>query len=181
VRQQDRAGLLTFAGQKRVYLPARARAQHLADLLAALEATRPEGPTDLAGILGTLPELLGRRQMVVVLSDLLGDVGGQASLAHLHQLRARGHEVVLFHILDPDEIAFPFAELTVFESMEDERKLLCDPRSLARAYRREMEAFLARWQDGAVESNLTYVRVETDRPLDRVLLDFLRLQEGRLA
>jgi uncharacterized protein (DUF58 family) len=175
VRQQDQAGLLTFGSPAPAYIPPRSRAQHLHDLLRALESTAPGGPADLPAALDTLTEVARRRSMILLMSDLLADPG--ELLPRLARLRARGHEVILFHLLDPDELAFPWGSLTLFESMEDDRELLCDARATKRAYLREMERFLERWRRGALEANLIYFRVETSRPLDRVLADFLLAQE----
>jgi uncharacterized protein (DUF58 family) len=177
VRQQDQAGLLAFGGTLRTYIPPRARPQHLADLLSALETLDPTGATDVARALDYLTEVIHRRSMVILLSDLFDDP--EAVQKRLRHLRARGHEVVIFHLLDPDELGFPFDGLTVFESMEDERRLLVDARATRRTYLREMESFLARWRQVAVDGNLTYLLVDTSRPLDRVLSEFLVGQEKR--
>ena len=177
VRQQDQAGLLAFGGSLRSYIPPRARPQHLADLLRALESVTPEGPTDVARALDYLTEVIRRRSMLVVLSDLFDQPA--AILDRMRHLRARGHEVVVFHLLDPDEQAFPFDGLTLFESMEDERRLLVDTRAVRRSYLREMAAYLERWRRDAVDADLVYVPVDTARPLDRVLADFLIGQERR--
>ncbi len=175
VRQQDQAGLLVFGRSMRTYLPPRARPQHLADLLRALETLAPAGPTDLARAIDYLAEVVRRRAMVVVLSDLFDQP--TAILDRMRHLRARGHEVVVFHLLDPDELAFPFEGLTLFESLEDERRLLCDTRATKRSYLRELRGFLDTWQRAAVDANLTYSVTDTSRPLDRILSEFLIGQE----
>jgi uncharacterized protein (DUF58 family) len=177
VRQQDQAGLLAFGGALRTYIPPRARPQHLADLLGALEKVTPDGPTDVARAIDYLTEVVHRRSMIVILSDLFD--APDAVLDRLRHLRARGHEIVVFHVLDPDEMAFPFDGLQVFESMEDERRLLVDTRATRRTYLRELEAFLDTWKHGTTDANLTYQLVDTTRPLDRVLSDFLVGQEQR--
>jgi uncharacterized protein (DUF58 family) len=177
VRQQDQAGLLAFGGSLRSYIPPRARPQHLADLLGALEKVTPDGPTDVARAIDYLTEVVHRRSMIVILSDLFD--APDAILDRLRHLRARGHEIVVFHLLDPDEMAFPFDGLQVFESMEDERRLLVDTRATRKTYLRELEAFLDAWKHGTTDANLTYQLVETTRPLDRVLSDFLVGQEQR--
>ena len=177
VRQQDQAGLLAFGGALRSYIPPRARPQHLADLLGALEKVTPDGTTDVARAIDYLTEVVHRRSMIVILSDLFDSPEG--ILDRLRHLRARGHEIVVFHILDPDELAFPFEGLQVFESLEDTRRLLVDTRATRRTYLRELEAFLDIWKHGTTDANLTYQLVDTTRPLDRVLSDFLVGQEQR--
>ena len=177
VRQQDQAGLLAFGNALHSYIPPRARPQHLADLLGALEKVTSEGPTNVARAIDYLTEVVHRRSMIVILSDLFDEP--DAILDRLRHLRARGHEIVVFHVLDPDEIAFPFDGLQVFESMEDERRILCDTRATKKTYLRELEAFLDTWKHGTTDANLTYQFVDTTRPLDRVLSDFLVGQEQR--
>jgi uncharacterized protein (DUF58 family) len=177
VRQQDQAGLLAFGGALATYIPPRARPQHLADLLGALERVEPAGPTDVARAIDYLTEVVHRRSMIVILSDLFD--APAAILDRLRHLRARGHEIVIFHVLDPDELGFPFDGLQVFESMEDERRLLVDTRAVRRAYVRELQEFLDVWKRGSTDANLTYQLVDTTRPLDRVLSDFLVGQEQR--
>jgi len=177
VRQQDQAGLLAFGGALRSYIPPRARPQHLADLLGALEKVTPDGTTDVARAIDYLTEVVHRRSMIVIMSDLFDSPDG--ILDRLRHLRARGHEIVIFHVLDPDELAFPFEGLQVFESLEDTRRLLVDTRATRRTYLRELQAFLDTWKHGTTDANLTYQLVDTTRPLDRVLSDFLVGQEQR--
>jgi uncharacterized protein (DUF58 family) len=177
VRQQDQAGLLAFGAKAHTYIPPRGRPQHLSDLLAALEDVTPSGPTDLAKALDQLTEVARRRAMLIVLSDLFDS--NPSVLDRLRQLRARGHDVIVFHVLDADETDFPFDGLTVFESLEDERKMLVDPRALRRSYLREMGRFLSQWKQAALDANITYRPVDTRAPLDRVLTDFLVHQEQR--
>src|SRR5262249_26473652 len=107
LRQQDQVGVIAFADKLRGYVPPRARSGHLADLLLALEELRASGPTDLPRALGYVSEVAHRRSLVVVLSDLLGDEGSGARHL-LRGLRARKHDVVVFHTLDSDELTLPF-------------------------------------------------------------------------
>ena len=84
----------------------------------------------------------------------------------LRQLRSRGHDVVLFHLLDPDEVELPYDDLTHFEGMEpdDERRLLCDPRDLAVSFRRESLALRERWRLACLEARVEYLFATTDLP-----------------
>jgi len=179
-QQGDPAGLLLFDEKTRHYLPPRTRPGHIRDLLGLLEAAFPAGTTNPDGAMAQIGELAERRSLVVVFSDLF-----DAPLTfgdRLRQLRARGHDVVLFHLLDPDEIELAFEELTHFEGIEpgDTRKLLGDPRDLRVAFRRESEAFRARWREACLDARVDYQLAITNEPPSQVLRRFLLpRQKGR--
>jgi uncharacterized protein (DUF58 family) len=180
LKQQDQVGLVAFSEKLRGYLPPRARSGHLSDLLTALEAIVPEGRTDLARALAYLSEVAQRRALIVVFSDLLGSDGNGATdnspttLRHLLRgLRARKHDVVVFQLLDRDEMTLPFEGTTVFESMEDDRKLLADPGDVRKAYLAELHALIDGYRRGLAEGDVEYHLVETTQPPAQLLLEFL--------
>jgi uncharacterized protein (DUF58 family) len=172
-QQGDPAGLILFDEKTRSYLPPRARGGHVRDLLLALEGAYPAGRTQPGLALGYVGELADRRSLILLMSDLLdapADLEGR-----LRQLRSRGHDVVLFHLLDPDEVELPFDDLTHFEGIEpeDARKLLADPRDLAAAFRRESLALRERWRLVCLEARVEYLFATTDVPPSEVLRSFL--------
>ena len=139
LKQQDQVGMVAFGERLRGYLPPRARSGHLDDLLTALDGVEPQGRTDLPRALAYLSEVAQRRALVVLFSDLLGSRTDE--VRHLLRgLRARKHDVVVFHLLDKDELTLPFEGTTIFESMEDERKLLAEPGDVRKAYLAELDA-----------------------------------------
>jgi len=178
LRQQDRVGVIRFAAAERLYLPPRSRAGQLADVMLALEEAKPHGPTDLPGVLTQVSEVAQRRSLIVLLSDLFDSSPQVAGL--LRKLRARGHEVVVFHVLDDDETEFPFDDLTLFESMEGPERVLCDPRGVREAYLDELQRFLAATREACVGADIEYHRVSTGTPLDVALIDFMRAHERRV-
>jgi len=140
---------------------------------ALLEAAFAAGRTEPARALAEIGELAERRSLMLLFTDLLdapADLGDR-----LRQLRGRGHDVVLFHVLDPDELELPLEELTHFEGVEpeDDRRLLADPRELRVAFRRESEAFRERWRETCVEARVEYALATTDTPPSEVLRRFL--------
>jgi uncharacterized protein (DUF58 family) len=176
LRQQDQVGMIAFGERLRGYLPPRARGGHLSDLLTALEALVPSGGTDLSRALAYVSEVAQRRALVVLFSDLLSDLlsEGRNQVRHLLRgLRARKHDVVVFHVLDPDELTLPFEGTTHFESMEDDRRLLVEPADVRRAYLDEVARFVEDYRRGLAEGDVEYHLVETSRPPAAVLLDFL--------
>lgn len=189
VRQQDQAGMLAFAEGLRHYLPPRGRPSHLGDLLSALRGLEPEGRTDLGRAVDYLSEVARRRAMVVVFSDLFdsepatggearGDGAGSGSaMKLLRGLRARRHDVVLFHVLDGDELHLPeerFAGLTRFVGLEDSSEIVADPRAVRQRYLEAVAAFVADCRRSAAEGDVEYHLVDTARPPAEVLLGFLR-------
>ena len=172
-QQGDPAGLLLFDEKTRQYLPPRTRGGHVRDLLLALEGAYPAGRTDPARALGHVGELADRRSLVVLLTDLLDAAPDVAE--RLRLLRTRGHDVVLFHLLDPDEVELPFVDLTHFEGIEpeDARRLLTDPRDLAASFRRESLALRERWRLICLEARVEYLFATTDSPPSELLRSFL--------
>jgi uncharacterized protein (DUF58 family) len=178
VRQQDAAGLAVVTGQGFADIPARAAAGHLSTILDELERLQPKGTTDLFGAADRLAEKVQRRSLIAVFSDLFDD--RQDALKRILQLRARKNDLVIFHIVDPAELTFPFDDPTLFLSMEDDRRIEVNPREIKQSYLEEMGAFLAQVKRSCAEADVDYELVRTDESLDGVLLRFLgRRQERR--
>jgi uncharacterized protein (DUF58 family) len=172
-QQGDPAGLLLFDETTRQYLPPRTRGGHIRDLLLALEGVYAAGRTQPGRALAHAGELADRRGVIILMSDLLDAPDDLAD--RLRQLRSRGHDVTLFHLLDPDEVELPFQDLTQFEGIEPEdgRRLLVDPRDLAASFRRESLALRERWRAACLEARVEYQFATTDQPPAEVLRAFL--------
>ena len=172
-QQGDPAGLMLFDEKTRQYLPPRTRGGHIRDLLVALEAAYPAGRTEPGRALAEIGEIADRRSLVVLFTDLLD---APADLAdRLRQIRSRGNDVVLFHVLDPDEVELPFDDVTDFEGVEpeDARRLLVDPRDLAASFARESAALRERWRQICLEARVEYRFSTTAEPPAEVLRAFL--------
>jgi uncharacterized protein (DUF58 family) len=155
----------------RTLLPPRASQGHLAALCGLLEATAPGGATSLAAALDHVAEAAGRRALVFVLSDLFDpSTEGWRAVA---RLRKHGCEVVVFHLLDRDELDFPFDEPTEFLSLESDERLEVHPGAVKQGYLAELAAFLSATRTALVSQGAEYRLTATDEPLDRVLVDFL--------
>jgi len=178
VRQQDAAGLVVARGDVVTDLPARATAGHLPLVLDALERLAPEGQTNLALAADQLAEIVSRRSLIMIFSDLFDERA--EALKRLLQLRVRKNDVAVFHLLDPAELTFPFDDLTLFLSMEDDRKLEVNPREIKRSYLDEFQKFLAQVRASCAEADVDYELVRTDERLDSVLLRFLARRQGRV-
>jgi uncharacterized protein (DUF58 family) len=179
VRQADAAGLLLCAGEVVRSIPPQASAGHLQPILEALSAATPAGPTRLDAAIDWVVEHAPRRSAVVLISDLFDQ--DPTLLKRLAQLSRRGHEVTIFHLLDPAELEFPFEEPTLFLSMEDGRQVEAVGREVKKGYLALLAGWLAALKREAAEADLDYALCRTDRPLDEVLLPFLARRERHAA
>ncbi len=176
VKQQDAAGLAVVSGGQLQDIPPRAAAGHLNLLLHSLEGLEAKGTTDLFSAADLLAEKLARRSLVLVFSDLFDDRAD--ALRRILQLRARKHDVAVFHLVDPAELTFPFDDPTLFLSMEDERKIEVNPREIRQSYLEEFNRFLQEMKTTCAAADVDYDLVRTDEPLDAVLLRFLARRQG---
>jgi uncharacterized protein (DUF58 family) len=180
-RQQDRVGLYAFGGGVETYVPPRSRSNHLHDVLRAIEGVVDrggQGETAIAAALERVAELARRRRSLIVLvSDLLDPSPDVTKL--LRRLRVQRHDVTVLQLLDHDELELPFEGVTFFESLEDDRRLLADPRSIRSAYLRELGAFLERTRRALAEGDVEHQLVRTSQPVERTLLDLLTARAGR--
>jgi len=175
--QGDAVGLLTFDEQVRDYLPPRHRITHLRQLMIALEQPATGRATDLVAPLQRAAEIIRKRGVIVLLSDFLAPV--ETLERALIRLAAGGHEVVIFHILDPAEVTFEFNAPTMFEDAETGRAEMIDPAAARADYQRNLEAHGAAIRDIAQRLGASYSRLMTNQSLELALLDFLKARSHR--
>jgi len=178
LHQRDAVGLAMFDHEVRQLIRPSSSPTQLKQLLHVMEEATAARKTRTGPIFHDLAERLGRRGVVVILSDLFDDV--DSMLAGLKHLRHRRHDVILLHILDPAEIDFPFQQVTMFKGLEALGEVITEPRSLQAAYQREIQAFLKRVRAGCRAQQIDYVTIRTDQPLDGVLTTFLSARKKRV-
>jgi len=171
MRQQDSAGLIAFDNEVRHMLPARANQNHLTAITKTLHVSKPKEKTDISKILKRVAEATPQRGMVVIFSDLLVD--REPLIKGLEMLRHRRQDVMMFHILDDDEMVFPFSGTTRFEGLEELPHLLCDPRALREGYLEALDEYLVEVRRGCSKLGIDYTLVKTSDYLDAVLSKFL--------
>jgi uncharacterized protein (DUF58 family) len=171
LRQQDSVGLITFDADIRQVVPARSQQTHIDALVKAMDVSRPREKTDLEKILRRVAETVSSRGMIILVSDLLAD--REPFFRGLEMLCHRRHDVLVFHVLDDDELTFPFAGSTRFEGMEELPQLLCDPRALRDGYLEALEEYLVEVRRGCVSKTIDYSLIRTGDSLDAVLSKFL--------
>jgi uncharacterized protein (DUF58 family) len=171
LRQQDTVGLITFDSDVREIVPSRSQQTHIDAITKAMHVSRPREKTDLERILRRVAESISSRGMIVIISDLLAD--RESFFRGLDMLAHRRHDVLVFHVLDEDEMTFPFAGTTRFEGMEELPHLLCDPRALRDGYLEALDEYLTEVRRGCAKRNVDYSLVRTSDYLDAALSKFL--------
>ncbi len=178
LEQQDSAGLVTFDKEVRALVRPSGNPSHLKQLLHVMQHVQPARKTRMGPIFHDLAERLKRRGLVVILSDLFDDV--PSLLAGLKHFRHRRHEVVMFHVLDPAELEFPFRQTTLFRGLEESPEVLTDPRSLRQAYLDEFGKFLQAVRKGCRAQHVDYVLLRTDQSLEVALSSYLASRMNRV-
>jgi uncharacterized protein (DUF58 family) len=183
LRQQDAVGIATFSDKINTIVPPKATQSHLFAILEVLRQRKPAGETSAGTILQELAGGLGRKGLVILISDLLDEP--HQVMKGLKQLRSRGHDVMVFHVLHHDEIQFPFERPTLFIDMEEDLRLRADPKAVREAYLRTLSEMMKQYKDGCANNLIDYALFETTESLDLPLVRYLtwraRLRAGPRA
>jgi uncharacterized protein (DUF58 family) len=175
--QRDAAGLVVFDDDVRNYIRPSTRQGQLARLLSGLELAEPRARTNFAKPIDHLRQFLRRRGMVLIVSDFFGEP--EQIVRTIEPLRFHGNEVVLFHVLDPQEVRPKLTEPTILIDLETDEQMEVTPDYAKSEYRGKMDAHLADLKNRARGAGLDYFLFQTDRPLDAMLREYLTLRQGR--
>jgi uncharacterized protein (DUF58 family) len=175
VEQQDPVGMALFDNEAREVLPPAATQAQLARIIGLLENAKPNRQTQLGAVLNTLSEQVKKRGLIVIFSDLLTDL--DAFFDGLRRLQYRGHEIIVFHVLDPDELELPFNDLVMFRDIEGSEELLAEPWAFRKSYQAAMEEFLREVRTGCGDRGIDYVFLRSDQPLADALSHYLHARE----
>jgi uncharacterized protein (DUF58 family) len=171
LRQQDAVGCLAFDEARRSIVPMRTKRSHLNSIITSLNVSAPQKKTDLDLILRGAAESFPQRGLMVLFSDLLVERAGLVK--GLKLLRQRGHDVMVLHIMDDDELDFPFSGATRFEGLELPQHLTCNPRALREGYLQALAVYLEEIRRACARNECDYKLVRTSEPLDAVLAHFI--------
>jgi uncharacterized protein (DUF58 family) len=171
-KQRDAVGLVRFGAEVEQVVPARFRSGQMRRILAALDPPPTARATDVATPLQDAAAQIRKRGLVVLLSDFLTDVTSLTE--HLAGLRARGHDVLAFQLLDPAELEFRFTEPTLFVDSETGREMYVDPAAVRAEYLNRLHAHLASVETACATAGAEFRRFTTDAPLELALSEFLR-------
>lgn len=172
LRQQDAVGCAVFDAGIRQTIPLRTSTSHLNTIVRALETKEAKNKTNLSQVIARVAETYPRRGMMILVSDLLAEPDDL--LRGLRLLRQLGHDVLVLHVLDDDELDFPFANPSRFEGLESDEHLTCNPRALRDGYLQALDRFLTTVRRGCARDNVDYALIRTSTPLDAALNAFLR-------
>jgi uncharacterized protein (DUF58 family) len=176
-RQRDATGLIGFDERIVFRTPASARRGHLHGLLLALERFAPGTRSDVGRPLQQLSEALVKRSIVVLISDLLDEP--DAAIKGLKHLRSRGTDVIVFQVLDPHELTFPFRGPTKFHDVESAEEVTAEPSAIRTSYLRELAGLTLRYDRELRGAGIDYVQLDTSQPLDFALLAYLKARARR--
>ncbi|MCE5278992.1 MAG: DUF58 domain-containing protein [Planctomycetaceae bacterium] len=171
VQQRDSAGLAVFDDAIRQYIHPKGASSTIRDIAHELEKAAPQPKTNIAAQLHELAMRMRRRGLVMLFSDLFDNV--EDFVKGLDHLRFCGHNVTVFHMLDPAELNFPFDGTWRFMGLEAPDEILTEPRRIRAAYLEELDKFLTQVRRACERSKIDYVLVDTSRPIDEVLSAYL--------
>lgn len=174
-QQQDSVGLVTFDNMIRKVLPASSHPSHLKLILHELEQAEPDHNSDVGDAFHLLAEQIGKRGLVVLVSDLFVDL--KTLLDAFNHFRHRKHEVVIFHVMHDHEWTFPFQDNTKFLGLEAPLEVLCEPRALRKSYLEAVEKFQAEVRRVCAVTGIDYVPLNTKQPLDAALSSYLAFRK----
>jgi uncharacterized protein (DUF58 family) len=177
-RQRDAVGLLTFDDRIRELLPCSARPGHLKTVLLTLERLTLGTRTDIAKPLGDLVQAIRKRGLVVLISDLLDDP--DRIIEGLKHFRYRGTDVVVFQVLDPHEISFPFDRAARFRDVESDQEVVAVPAAIRETYKARLEAMVANFRTVLGQNGIDYTLLDTSQPLEVALLAYLQTRRRAL-
>src|SRR5439155_17775628 len=160
----------------RQVVPARSQHTHIDAIVKAMHVSRPRDKTDIEKILRRVAENAPGRSMVIIVSDLL--VEREPLFRGLEMLRHGKHDILLFHVMDQEELTFPFSGITRFEGLEELDQVLCDPRSLRDGYLEALEEYLTEVRRGCARKGIDYQLLHTAEYLDAGLSAFLHRREA---
>jgi uncharacterized protein (DUF58 family) len=177
IHQQDPVGLMTFDQKLRASLPARSKRSQLGNMLALLSKARPSGQTDVAGNLRRIAAMVRQRSLFMLFSDLLCDA--EPVIEALRLLRHRGHDLIVFHVLDEAEVSFPFESLSDFEDPESGDRLIVDAMGMRGDYLEAVRDLRELYKKECLSMGADFVALDTSMPFDRALIEYLSQRKAR--
>ena len=176
--QRDAAGLIVFDEEVRNFVAPSTRQGQLMRLLHGIDKATPGTHTDYMPPFAHLMDFLRRRGVVVCISDFWQEAG--QVIDTVKPLRYRGNELILFHVLDPQEIRPKLRHPVLFEDLETGDKLEVSPDYATHQYKPKLDQHLEDLRKKAAAAGMDYFLVDTSRPLDAALREYLAIRTGRM-
>jgi uncharacterized protein (DUF58 family) len=169
--QQDAVGLSVFDNIIQHHVKPSAKFAGLHRIFDILDKTEPKSTTALVTVLHELAERLKQRGLIILISDLLDDPADV--MRALRHFVFKKHQVIVFHILDPDELEFPFTKLANFVDPETGQQVLTDPRQVRTEYLKSLDDFLNTYRRQCSDAGIEYILANTAQPYDQMLVSYL--------
>lgn len=176
LKQQDSVGLVTFASGLRKMIRPRTGMAHLKAICNELEATNAASTTNIGESLDIVGQSMKKRGVFIMFSDLMDNA--EVIIKKLRQLRTRRHEIVLFHVLDRDEITFPFDDTTIFQDLEDHSEIVTDAFTLRSEYLQRIRQLTGTFKSALRKSGIDYLIADTSMPLEANLRSFFTRRQA---
>ena len=171
LNQQDAAGLVLFDRKISRYIPPLAKMGHLNLILHELEKVTPGDETSISLILHEMAEKIKKRGLVILISDLMDNV--EDIIFGLKHFRYKKHEVIVFHILDPQEVEFKYKNFTKFIDLESGESISTQPWFIRNSYARKLQEIINYSRSQFRNNQIDYVLLTTDHTLDHALIEYL--------
>ena len=171
IKNQDAVGLYMFDSKIKKIISPRSTKGHLNLLLSQMEKIQANNETNIAQALHECAEKTHKKGLVILISDLMDDQ--EKILMGLKHFLYKGHEVIVFHILDPKEITFDFKERIRFRDLESKAEIITDPRLLKKSYQKNFKTFMDFYKKNCGKHRIDYIPISTDQPLDTALTEYL--------
>ena len=176
VKQRDAVGFAYFDEKLHEFIPARSSAARLHEILVTLERLKTHKLTRIGDSIHRIADRLTKRGLVILLSDLYAD-DPDAVVSALQHFRYDGHEVIVFHILDHQELEFEFDRVTRFVDAESDEELITTPQAIREGYRRRLHEFIGHYRSELSKSDIDYTTIDTATPVDYALSAYLAKRE----
>ncbi len=179
VKQRDAVGFAYFDEKLHEFIPARSSPARLHEILVTLERLKTHKLTRIGDSIHRIADRLTKRGLVILLSDLYVD-DPDAVVSALQHFRYDGHEVIVFHILDHQELEFEFDRVTRFVDAESDEELITTPQAIRESYRRRLHEFIGHYKSELNSSDIDYTTINTATPVDYALSAYLAKREGMM-
>jgi uncharacterized protein (DUF58 family) len=176
-QQRDAAGIVVFDDEVRNYVPPSSRQGQFARMLHAIEKAAPGARTDFAKPFIHCQNFLHRRGILAVISDFFADP--EQVIKTMEPLRFHGNELILFHVLDPQEIRPKLREPVLMVDLESNDEIEVSPDYAREEYSRKIDAHIASLRDRSRRAGMDYFLLDTSKPLDAALREYLAIRQGR--
>ena len=171
IKNQDAVGFYAFDSKVKKIIQPKSTKSHLSSLLNEMEKIKPGKKTNISKAIHECAEKTNKKGLVIVISDLMDDE--QKILTGLKHLLYKGHEVIVFHILDNEEVNFDFKDRIKFVDLESKETIIADTRQLQKTYRKKVSKFIDFYKQNCFKKKIDYVNLITSESLDVALSEYI--------